>query len=270
MNVSQAKISVLMGIYNCSSTLRESLDSIVKQTYQNWELILCDDCSTDNTYLIAKEYKDKYPDRIVLLKNDVNLTLAPTLNRCLSYATGDYIARQDGDDISHPKRFELELRFLKENPKYDLVATNMVSFDENGEKGIYKLKSNPEQKSLIKGKVTFSHATILMKTEVLKKLGGYSEKWYAKQAEDYELWSRFFKFGYKGYNLNENLYFVREDSETYRRKNIKRRLRGLILRVHINRILNASLFSYIYIMKDVVALFIPKFLFTKYYEWRIK
>lgn len=259
-----------MGIYNCERTLRESLDSIVNQTYDNWELILCDDCSSDQTYLIAMEYKEKYPNKVILLKNEVNLTLAPTLNKCLLYATGDFIARQDGDDISAPHRFEKQLTFLLNNPKYDLVATNMISFDGTGEKGIHKLCSHPDKKDLIKGKVPFSHATILMKRNTMLNLNGYCEEWYAKQAEDYELWSRFFNDGYSGYNLDENLYFVREDEATYQRKNIKRRLRGLRLRFEVNRRLKASWISYIYILKDFIAILIPQPIFVKYYEWKLK
>ena len=100
------KISILMGIYNCADTLSRAIDSIVNQTYTNWELILCDDGSVDSTYEIAKQYQNKYPDKIVLLKNEKNIQLAATLNHCLEYATGKYISRMDGDDESTPDRFE--------------------------------------------------------------------------------------------------------------------------------------------------------------------
>ena len=91
------KISVLMGIYNCADTLPQAVASIQKQTYPNWELILCDDGSSDHTYEVAQALAAK-DDRIVLLHNDRNLGLNQTLNACLAVATGDYIARMDGDD----------------------------------------------------------------------------------------------------------------------------------------------------------------------------
>ena len=66
----QPKVSIIMGIYNCELTLKESIESIINQTYTNWELIMCDDCSKDNTYNVAKEYADKYPSKIKLIKNE--------------------------------------------------------------------------------------------------------------------------------------------------------------------------------------------------------
>src|SRR5699024_2253424 len=94
-----ASVSVIMGIYNCEETLSQSINSIIDQTYTDWELILCDDCSLDNTYNIAKTFADQLKN-IVLLKNSKNEGLNYTLNKCLRYAKGQYIARMDGDDIS--------------------------------------------------------------------------------------------------------------------------------------------------------------------------
>lgn len=77
------KVSVIMGIYNCEQTLKESIESILNQSYQDFELIMCDDGSKDNTYEIAKQYEDKYPQKIILLKNKTNKGLNYTLNKCL-------------------------------------------------------------------------------------------------------------------------------------------------------------------------------------------
>ena len=104
------KISVLMGIYNCEGTLREAIDSILNQTYENWELILCDDGSSDGTFAVAKEYQARFPDRIILLRNEENRGLNFTLNRCFKASSGEWIARQDGDDISLPGRFPAACR----------------------------------------------------------------------------------------------------------------------------------------------------------------
>ena len=136
------KVSVLMGIYNCAPTLPQAVDSIIAQTYDNWQLIMCDDCSTDNTYDIAKDYAEKYPDKIVLIRNEENLKLSKTLNHCLEYADGEYIARMDGDDISMPERFEKQVAFLEENPKYIVCGCAMIPFDENGE---YTVRIHPNQ-----------------------------------------------------------------------------------------------------------------------------
>ena len=97
----KGKISIIMGAYNCEDTLSEAIDSIIQQTYKDWELIICDDGSKDNTLSIAKEYEKQY-ENIHVYKNEKNLGLNKTLNKCLSYAKGEYIARMDGDDISLP------------------------------------------------------------------------------------------------------------------------------------------------------------------------
>ena len=125
------KVSIIMGVFNCSDTLSDALDSILAQTYQNWELILCDDGSTDDTYRVASEYCGRYPGKIVLLQNEKNMGLNHTLNRCLAAATGVYIARMDGDDISLPERLSLEVAFLDAHPEYAIVSCPMIYFDDD-------------------------------------------------------------------------------------------------------------------------------------------
>ena len=85
-------ISVIMGIYNCADTLEEAINCIINQTYTNWELIMCDDCSNDDTYKVAQKIASK-DTRIKVLKNEKNLTLAPTLNKCLEVVNGKYVAK---------------------------------------------------------------------------------------------------------------------------------------------------------------------------------
>ena len=123
------KISVLMGIYNCEATLPAAIDCILAQTVENWELILCDDGSADNTFSVAQGYVDKYPEKIILLKNEKNMGLNHTLNRCLETARGEYIARMDGDDLCSPDRFKKELAALEAHPEMALVSTAMTYFD---------------------------------------------------------------------------------------------------------------------------------------------
>ena len=100
-----------MGIYNCAPTLQEALDSLYAQTYQDFEIILCEDGSKDNTYEIALE-NQKQHDNIVLLRNPHNMGLNQTLNNCLAVAKGEYIARMDGDDLCDPTRFEKQVNSL--------------------------------------------------------------------------------------------------------------------------------------------------------------
>ena len=102
-------ISVLMGVLNCEKTLDESLGSLFAQTDTRWELIICDDGSSDNTADVIRRWQDRYPDKIIFLQNPQNKGLSYTLNRCLSEAKGEFAARMDGDDLCAPERFEKEL-----------------------------------------------------------------------------------------------------------------------------------------------------------------
>ena len=118
-----------MGMYNCEDTLTEAIDSILNQTFDDWELILCDDGSSDATLQVASLYSKKY-EKIKIYRNDRNMGLNYTLNKCLQYAQGLYIARMDSDDISLPDRFEKEVNFLDNNNEYAIVSTRMIYFDE--------------------------------------------------------------------------------------------------------------------------------------------
>ena len=121
------RISVLIGIYNCAPTLVEALDSLYAQTYQDFKIILCEDGSTDDTYAVAKEYAEKH-DNIVLLRNEMNMGLNYTLNRCLEHADTEYCARMDGYDISLPTRFEKEIKFLDEHPEFAVVSAYLAKY----------------------------------------------------------------------------------------------------------------------------------------------
>ncbi|MCH5186975.1 MAG: glycosyltransferase [Oscillospiraceae bacterium] len=216
------KISVIMGIYNCAATLPEAIDSILNQTYKNWELILCDDGSVDDTYQVAKRYADDYPDKIILIRNETNRKLAYSLNRCLEYATGDFIARMDGDDISLPVRFEKQLFFLKEHPEYDLVGCAMQRFDAEGFSDIIYAEAEPDYYAL-RNNNPFFHPTILARKVVFDGLGGYTVVDRTARSEDYDLWFRFYHAGFQGCNLQEALYLIREDMAAIRRRTFKTR-----------------------------------------------
>ena len=119
------KVSVLIGVYNCAGTLPQAVAAIQKQTYPYWELILCDDGSADATYQVAQALASK-DERIFLLRNEKNLGLNQTLNNCLAAASGDYIARMDGDDDCLPERFERQVTLLETNPEYQITSSPMI------------------------------------------------------------------------------------------------------------------------------------------------
>jgi len=256
-NEEDKKISVIMGIYNCADTLPQAIDSILAQTYDNWELIMCDDCSTDNTYEVAEEYRRRYPEKIILLKNEVNSKLSYTLNHCLRYATGEYVARMDGDDISLPQRFERQAAFLAEHPQFQLVGTGMIPFDEHGERSPPFQKETPDKYDLAKGPC-FAHATIMTYKRVYDETGGYRVSPMTVRTQDYDLWFRFFYFGFKGYNLQEALYKAREDETAFKRRKWWVYWNAAKIEWHGFRLLKFPFWYYIYSFRKVLRIFVPQ------------
>lgn len=211
------RISVLMGIYNCASTLVEALDSLYAQTYQGFKVILCDDGSTDDTYAVAKDYAAQH-DNIVLLRNEQNRGLNYTLNHCLKYADTEYCARMDGDDVSLPDRFEKEISFLDQNKDYAVVSTPMIYFDEKGDFRSGRGRGKVTAMDFVHG-TPICHAPCMARTRVIKEVGGYSVSKKLLRVEDYHLWFKVFAAGYSLYMLDECLYKMRDDRNALSRRN---------------------------------------------------
>ena len=260
MSNSQPLVSVIMGIYNCADTLAESLDSLLVQTYQNFEIIMCNDGSTDNTFEIAKQYKDKYPDRIVLIENEKNMGLNYTLNHCLKYANGAYIARMDGDDISLPLRFEKEVSFLDEHPEYAIVSTPMIYFDENGDFRVCHGNGEPKLSSIARG-TPFCHAPCMVRKEAYDAVSGYDVDSKKMRVEDWDLWIRMYSKGYKGYNLQEPMYKMRDDKNAFSRRKFKFRINEARMTIQAVKLLKLSPINYIYILRSILVGLLPKHIY---------
>ena len=264
----EKKISVIMGVYNCEDTVVDAIESILMQTYSNWELIICDDYSTDNTYEILKQYKIEYPNKIVLLNNKINCKLPYTLNKCLKYSSGNYIARMDGDDISCNNRFEKQIGFLESNPETDLVGTSMQRFDGKEVADILYSIQNPDKYTL-KKRLPFNHATIMTYKKVYDKLNGYTVSKRTERCEDYDLWFRFFDKGFKGDNLIEPLYYVRENINAIKRRTIKSRFNAYRTTIIGFRLLNYPLHWYIFpTIKMLFKVMVPTKLILIYREYQ--
>lgn len=178
-------ISVLMPVYNCALYLVEAVESILNQTFTDFELIILDDCSSDNSAEIAKSFTDK---RIIYHCNETNLGLANNLNVGLHMAKGKYIARMDGDDISLPDRFQTQIDFLESHPDIDLCSCGLQMFGT--ENTIWVRESDPEA---VKITMMF-YSPVLHATSVWRKDSFEKHQLYYDQetfpAEDYDLWSR--------------------------------------------------------------------------------
>lgn len=206
-----------MGVYNAEKTLRAAVDSIIKQDFQDFEFIIVDDGSTDQSFKILESYQSE--SRIRIFKNEKNVGLAQTLNVCLGFAQGDYIARQDADDCSHPNRFTEQINFLKAYPQIDVLGTaaNLVD-DEHKCWGKIAYPHSPQISDWVK-RSQIIHPTVLMKTELIRKIGGYDPK--ALRVEDYELWFRLLHAKAHFRNLEESLYDFHWSPFDYKRKKYK-------------------------------------------------
>lgn len=260
-----AKVSVIMGIYNCAGTLPEAIDSILSQTYTYWELVLCDDGSSDDTLLVAKSYQKQYPEKIKLLQNDCNQGLNYTLNRCLKHASGEYIARMDGDDISLPERFEKEVAFLDSHPEYAIISCPMIYFDEKGDWRTGKAIAYPTRFNFVHG-TPFCHAPCMVRAEAYRAVGGYSINSRTLRAEDYYLWFCMYAAGFRGANLQEPLYKMRDDENAYRRRKFRFALNEAYVRLSGYRMLKLPLKYYIFSIRPILVALLPKAIYLKLHQ----
>jgi len=187
------KITVLMPVYNGEAYIREAIESILNQTFKDFEFLVIDDGSTDKSADIIKSYKD---NRIRFVRNETNLGLIKTLNKGIDMANGEYIARMDDDDISLPKRLGKQRDFMQKNPEIGIVGSWIKLIGEQGRQGgrVIKYLSNPEE---IKANLLFLtsliHPSIMMRKNLIKENNLYYNSGY-KHAEDYELWVRASKY----------------------------------------------------------------------------
>lgn len=249
------KISVLMGVYNCESTLESAVQSIQNQTYRNWELIICDDGSSDSTLTIAQRLA-KNDSRIKVFHNKENCGLNHTLNRCLSYADGEFVARMDGDDDCVPERFELQVNFLRANKDYSIVSTPMILFDENGVWGQTSTIEKPTAEDVVCGS-PICHAPVMMRRECLNSVGGYTEDTRMLRVEDVNLWIKLYIAGYRCYNLQKPLYRMRNDQNALNRRKYKYRINSTYVRLLGCRAMHLGVKCYIKAFSPMIIGLVP-------------
>lgn len=209
------KISVVMGVYNEKREwLTKTIDSILGQSYPDFEFIIILD-KPDNEELkkVIEDYKEK-DHRVKLYINEKNLGLIKTLNRGISLAKGEFIARMDADDIAEKYRFEKQVAILDKDPKIALVGSRMIFIDEM-DNVIGEEKHIPTSyegiKIALKYHNIFCHPSLMYRTDVARNIGGYREVIYA---EDYDFTTRIVGSGYKAMNIDEPLirYRMRQTS----------------------------------------------------------
>lgn len=250
------RVSIIMGIYNCAATLPAAIDSLLAQTYQEWKLIMCDDGSTDNTYEIAENYQSRYPEKIILIRNEKNKGLNYTLNHCLQYADTEFVARMDGDDLSLPTRLEKETRFLDENTQYAIVSTPMVYFDDNGDFRVGTDNGEPNAEKMVVS-TPFCHAPCMVRREAYEAVEGYAVRNDRLRVEDWDLWIRMYEKGYKGFVLSEPLYKMRDDRNAYARRKFKYRINEMRVGASAVKKLKLSKWNYLRTIRPIIVGLLP-------------
>lgn len=203
------KVSVILPVFNAEKTLKIAIDSILEQTYKNFELIIINDGSSDLSETIIKEYTDP---RLKYFVNEVNKGLVYTLNKAISLCKGEYIARMDSDDISAKERFDIQVRYLTVHPEILAVGTARSIFGENIKK---RIQCFPENFDDIKAYMFLAcpvvHPSVMIRREVFFKYNIRYDEHY-RNMEDYKLWYDIMQIG-KISNISKPLLFYRISKE---------------------------------------------------------
>ncbi len=198
------QISVVLPAYNAAPYIAEAVESILNQTFANFELIIINDCSTDNTHAIAQTYTTD--PRVKVISNPKNLGLIKTLNYGFSIASAKYIARMDADDISEPTRFEKQFHIMENNSEIGICSCGYENF-EAIRGNVYYVETSDKIKLNLLYKTEICHAAALIRKELVNQYTPFYNQDYP-HAEDYELWARMAQYT-QFYNLQEVLYKVR-------------------------------------------------------------
>ena len=256
------QISVVMPVYNGEQFVAKAVESILNQTFKDFEFIIIDNKSTDNSVKIIKSFNDS---RITLIQNEQNFGIATSLNKGIKHSRGQYIARMDADDISYPNRLDEQVSFLEKNPGVSVLGTYASLLNENGKiwESI-KPPTVPTLRDWLWGSKVI-HASVMMKKQDVLHVGGYDPKTY--RVEDYDLWLRMIIKGYVICTLPKELYGIPWDLSNYDRKNLKSAICETKYKLMRFRDLEVPLYKYPLAFKPILPILVPKsfyFLFHSY------
>ncbi len=229
------KISIIMPVYNSAVYLKDAIDSILNQTFSDWEFIIINEFgSNDGSKEIVKQYAS-VDNRFVLIQNESKLGISESMNVGLKTATGEYIARMDADDISLPKRFEKQIEYMDKHSEIVMCGVKVEIFGSNTFE--WKLETNPDK--LATNILFYSpsvHPTIMIRKSFLDKYGIKYNKDY-KASEDYDLFSQICRYG-KVANMNEVLfrYRIMENNATFKKNDIGLLIYNEIMRLQFQRL----------------------------------
>tara|TARA_B100001029_G_scaffold179449_1_gene188975 strand:- start:1722 stop:2408 length:687 start_codon:yes stop_codon:yes gene_type:complete len=223
------KISVIMSVYNDEDNVLAAIDSILKQTYQDFEFLILDDCSTDGTNSKIQKYSDE--KKIKIYKNKENLGLTKSLNFLINHSEGKYIFRQDSDDISFPNRFEKQIEIL-EKSKFKVCTSRAIN--KKNKKKIPGLSSWVSKKYVMKYKNPYIHGTLAIEKELLISIGNYDEDYYYSQ--DFKLFLDLHRKKHNIYEIKKPLYLLNTENNISTRQ-------GDLQKLYFNKAITSNISS---------------------------
>lgn len=253
-------VSILMGSYNPRDpmVLRQAIDSIITQTWTDWELLICDDGSDEPYAGYIRDLAALDP-RIHCIRSDKNRGLAHALNMCLCHSRGEWVARMDDDDISEPDRLEKQVQFLSRNKAFAWVGTQALLFDKNHVWGIAVRPAQPTTYDYLKFS-PFIHPSVMFRRNVLEQTGGYLVSTLTARCEDYELFMRLTAAGHCGYNLQDTLFRYREDPTALHKRSLRNCFFEAVIRFNGFRSLNLLCAKNIpYVVKPLAVYILARF-----------
>ena len=222
-------VTVFTPNYNKSKYLQETVESVLQQTYTNFEYIIVDDCSTDESWDIIRAYASK-DERIRAYRNDENLKIVKTRNKGFQYSSKEakYYAIIDSDDVSTPERLEKQVAFLEENPQYGLIGSDTIVIDEESKEIGYRkyASSDLEIRKVITRLNPIAQSSVLIRKQAIQDVGYYDEKW--NVCQDYDYWLRI-GIDWKLKNFNKPLIKYRLSGTQVKITNLKETVRNTYL-----------------------------------------
>ena len=248
------QVSILLPVYNGDEHLKQALNSVLVQIFDDWELIIINDGSTDRTLDIIASFRDK---RIRVFHQE-NRGLVASLNRGIKEVVGEYIARMDADDFAMPDRLKKQMEFMENNPTVGVLGTAVKTVYSDGTE---RIRRRPVDTASIRKNIVkicpFCHSSVMIRRKVFDEVGLYD---YAKDGstkllvEDYDLWVRILAAGYDLANLPDVLMtYYREPDSILRRRSVSMRIKQQVLsRVDVIKKLNLGYSAYLHIPPVVI------------------
>lgn len=263
--MSQPRVSIIMAAFNVGSNviLDQAIHSVLHQSLDDFEFLICDDASTDGTYERLLFWQSQDP-RIRVFRNDRNRKSAAARNRCLKEAQGKYIAIMDADDACTPNRLQTQVAFLESHLPFSFVGLLGERFYTSpGDRDHpYWFCPAPQPKDFLMT-LPFVHASLMFRREALLSVNGYCEDPRAERSEDYDMLLRLYAAGFYGANIRDAVYYIRENADTFQRRKYCYRFKETYVKMTGFSRLGLMPGGFAYAMKPLIVGLFPNGLLEK-------